>query len=128
MGYRAFFEHALEIITLVTVPDYLFKQRIISTALCHLLEIRCFTADFALIKCSRADRLGNLVYSKTARNFSPVMAMAAKTTIVQADSIVAVGDIDPEVIVTPGVFVDRVVAISDAQQESALLAAGASYP
>jgi 3-oxoadipate CoA-transferase alpha subunit len=86
------------------------------------------TADFALIKCSRADRLGNLVYSKTARNFSPVMAMAAKTTIVQADSIVAVGDIDPEVIVTPGVFVDRVVAISDAQQESALLAAGASYP
>ena len=86
------------------------------------------TADFALIKCSQADRLGNLVYNKTARNFSPVMAMAAKTTIVQADSIVTAGDIHPEVIVTPGVFVERVVAVSDALQESAMVAAGASYP
>jgi len=85
-------------------------------------------ADFALIKCSQADRLGNLVYNKTARNFSPVMAMAARTTIVQADLIVAAGDIDPEVIVTPGVFVNRVVAVSDALQESELLTSGASYP
>jgi len=85
-------------------------------------------ADFALIRCSRADRLGNLVYNKTARNFSPVMAMAAKTTIVQADSIVAAGDIDPEVIVTPGIFVDRVIGVSDALQEAALVASGASYP
>ena len=86
------------------------------------------TADFALIKCARADRLGNLVYNKTARNFSPVMAMAAKTTIAQADSLVAAGDIDPETIVTPGIFVDRVVAIGEALQESALVASGASYP
>jgi len=86
------------------------------------------TADFALIKCSQADRLGNLVYYKTARNFSPVMAMAAKTTIVQADSIVAAGDIDPEVVVTPGVFVDRIVEISEPLQESALVAADAGYP
>ncbi len=86
------------------------------------------TADFALIKCSQADRLGNLVYYKTARNFSPVMAMAAKTTIVQADSIVAAGDIDPETVVTPGVFVDRIVEISEPLQESALVAADAGYP
>lgn len=86
------------------------------------------TADFALIKCSRADRLGNLVYYKTARNFSPVMAMAANTTIVQADSIVAAGDIDPETVVTPGIFVDRIVVISEPLQESALVAADAGYP
>jgi 3-oxoadipate CoA-transferase alpha subunit len=89
---------------------------------------RGLSADFALIKCSQADHLGNLVYNKTARNFSPVMAMAAKTTIVQADSIVAAGDIDPETIVTPGVFVNRVVLVSDALQESELLANGVSYP
>ncbi len=86
------------------------------------------TADFALIKCSQADRLGNLVYYKTARNFSPVMAMAAKTTIVQADSIVAAGDIDPEVVVTPAVFVNRVVAVSEPLQESAMVASSVSYP
>jgi 3-oxoadipate CoA-transferase alpha subunit len=86
------------------------------------------TADFALIRCAQADRLGNLVYNKTSRNFSPVMATAAKTTIVQADSIVAAGDIDPEVIVTPAVFVDRMVEVSDALQESAMVASGASYP
>ena len=86
------------------------------------------TADFALLKCSQADRLGNLLYNKTARNFSPIMAMAAKTTIVQTESILAAGDIDPEQVVTPGVFVDRVVAVSDALQESAMVAAGASYP
>jgi len=86
------------------------------------------TADFALIKCSQADRLGNLVYYKTARNFSPVMAMAAKTTIVQADSIVAAGDIDPEVVITPAVFVNRVVVVSEPLQESAMVASSASYP
>ncbi len=86
------------------------------------------TADFALIKCSQADRLGNLVYYKTARNFSPVMAMAAKTTIVQADSIVAAGDIDPEVVITPAVFVNRVVVVNDPLQESAMVASSVSYP
>lgn len=66
-------------------------------------------ADFALIKALRGDRWGNLVYRKTARNFGPIMAMAAKTTIAQVQDIVALGDIDPEVIVTPGIFVQRVV-------------------
>lgn len=84
--------------------------------------------DFALIKCKRADRLGNLVYNKTARNFAPIMAMAAKTTIVQAGSYVEAGEIDPETVVTPGVFVQRIVTIAHAVQESTLVAAGARYP
>ena len=66
-------------------------------------------ADFALIKALRGDRWGNLVYRKTARNFGPIMAMAAKTTIAQVADIVPLGELDPEVIVTPGIFVQRVV-------------------
>jgi 3-oxoadipate CoA-transferase alpha subunit len=66
-------------------------------------------ADFALIKALRGDRWGNLVYRKTARNFGPIMAMAAKTTIAQVVDIVPLGELDPEVIVTPGIFVQRVV-------------------
>ena len=65
--------------------------------------------DFALIKAHRADPLGNLVYRKTARNFGPVMATAATTTIVQVDTIVEAGDLDPESVITPGIFVDRIV-------------------
>jgi 3-oxoadipate CoA-transferase, alpha subunit len=68
-------------------------------------------ADFALIKALTADRWGNLVYRKTARNFGPVMAMAARCTVAQVDSVVALGALDPEVIVTPGIFVTRVVAV-----------------
>lgn len=67
--------------------------------------------DVALVKAHRADPMGNLVYRKTARNFGPVMATAATTTVVQVQSIVELGALDPEVIVTPGIFVDRVVAI-----------------
>lgn len=66
-------------------------------------------ADFALIKALRGDRWGNLVYRKTARNFGPIMAMAAKTTIAQVTGIAALGELDPETIVTPGIFVQRVV-------------------
>ena len=66
-------------------------------------------ADFALIKALRGDRWGNLVYRKTARNFGPIMAMAAKTTIAQVVDIVPLGELDPEAIVTPGIFVQRVV-------------------
>ncbi|MFW2830413.1 3-oxoacid CoA-transferase subunit A [Sphingomonas sp. ID0503] len=66
-------------------------------------------ADFALVKASAGDRWGNLVYRKVARNFGPIMAMAAKTTIVQVAKIVELGDLDPEAIVTPGIFVDRIV-------------------
>jgi 3-oxoadipate CoA-transferase alpha subunit len=66
-------------------------------------------ADFALIKALCADRWGNLVYRKTARNFGPIMAMAAKCAIVQVSEIVELGELDPEAIVTPGIFVQRVV-------------------
>ncbi|SFC92700.1 3-oxoacid CoA-transferase subunit A [Massilia yuzhufengensis] len=66
-------------------------------------------ADFALIKALRGDRWGNLVYRKTARNFGPIMAMAAKTTIAQVVEVVGLGEIDPETVVTPGIFVQRVV-------------------
>jgi 3-oxoadipate CoA-transferase alpha subunit len=66
-------------------------------------------ADFALIKALRGDRWGNLVYRKTARNFGPIMAMAARTTIAQVAEIVPLGGLDPEAIVTPGIFVQRVV-------------------
>jgi 3-oxoadipate CoA-transferase, alpha subunit len=68
------------------------------------------TADFALIKARAADRWGNLVYHAAARNYAPTMAMAAKVTIAQVDEIVPVGALDPEHIVTPGIFVQRVVA------------------
>lgn len=67
-------------------------------------------ADFALIKALKADTHGNLVYRKTARNFGPIMATAAKQAIVQVDEVVPVGSIDPEVVVTPGIYVDTVVA------------------
>lgn len=67
-------------------------------------------ADFALIKAHHGDRWGNLTYRKAARNFGPIMAMAAKTAIVQVDRIVELGELDPEHIVTPGIFVQRVVA------------------
>jgi 3-oxoacid CoA-transferase subunit A/3-oxoadipate CoA-transferase alpha subunit len=66
-------------------------------------------ADVALIRAHRADKLGNLVYWKSARNFNPVMATAAKTVVAEVDEIVEVGALDPEVIVTPHLYVDRLV-------------------
>ncbi|HVA22895.1 MAG TPA: 3-oxoacid CoA-transferase subunit A [Chloroflexota bacterium] len=74
----------------------------------HLLE-HALHADFALIRGHKADPWGNVVYRKTARNFNPVMATAAAITIVEVAEIVPVGSLDPEAIVTPGVFVQRVV-------------------
>lgn len=70
-------------------------------------------ADFALISGLRADRWGNVVYRETARNFGPIMASAATTTIVQVDEVVPLGGLDPETVVTPGIFVDRVVAVGE---------------
>ena len=85
-------------------------------------------ADYALIKCEVADSLGNLTYNKTARNFSPIMCMAATTTIVQTKQLVATGDIDPEIVVTPGIFVNRVVEVGDPAHEDTLIVEGARYP
>ena len=69
-------------------------------------------ADFALIKALAGDRWGNLVYRKTARNFGPIMATAARCTIAQVQRIVPLGELDPEAVVTPGIFVHRVVQVA----------------
>ena len=68
-------------------------------------------ADLALIRAEKGDRWGNLIYRKAARNFGPVMAMAAKKTVASVHEVVALGDMDPEAIVTPGIFVHQVVLI-----------------
>ena len=68
-------------------------------------------ADLALVKAERGDRWGNLVYRKTARNFGPVMAMAARVTVASVHEVVALGELDPETVVTPGIFVQRVVKV-----------------
>lgn len=70
-------------------------------------------ADFALISAYRGDRWGNLVYRETARNFGPIMATAAAVTIAQVDEAVALGALDSEAIVTPGIFVDRIVEVGE---------------
>lgn len=76
----------------------------------HVLE-QPLPGDVALIAAHAADRAGNLVYRKTARNFGPVMATAAATVVAQVGSVVATGSIDPEAVVTPGIYVDRVVEV-----------------
>lgn len=93
----------------------------------YLMELG-LKADFAFIKGRVADTHGNIVYNKTARNFGPIMAMAAKVAIVQVNEVVDPGEIDPEVVVTPGIFVNRVVEIASPVYESDLVAAGVSYP
>jgi len=119
------------------IPAF-YTPTAVGTSLAQGKELRAFSgreyvlefglqADFALIKCARCDRYGNLVYNKTARNFSPIMATAAKTTIVQTAAYLEAGEMDPETIVTPGLYVDRIVTIADPLQESALVAAGAVY-
>jgi 3-oxoadipate CoA-transferase, alpha subunit len=80
----------------------------------HVLEYP-LRGDVALVGAHRADRMGNLVYRKTARNFGPVMATAATTTIAQVHRVVEAGQLDPEAIVTPSIFVDRVVEVGAPQ-------------
>ena len=84
----------------------------------HVLEYP-LQADYALIKALKADRWGNLVYRKAARNFGPIMAMAARCAIAQVSETVELGELDPEVIVTPGVFVQRVVRVAPAAEAGA---------
>jgi 3-oxoadipate CoA-transferase alpha subunit len=85
-------------------------------------------ADFALVKAEKADRYGNLVYHRTARNFGPVMCTAADTTIVQVKELLEAGGIDPEAVVTPGIFVQRLVVVEHPEQESQLVKEGRCYP
>lgn len=86
------------------------------------------TADYALIKCEKSDAQGNLTYNKTARNFNPIMCTAAKVTIVQTRKFVEVGDLDPEHVITPNIYVDRIVEVTTPLIESQLIAQGVRYP
>lgn len=88
----------------------------------HVLET-ALKADVALVKAEAADRWGNLVFRKAARNFGPIMCMAADLVIVQVRRIVEVGELDPEAIVTPGIFVDRIVEVPNPINESDFLVA-----
>jgi 3-oxoacid CoA-transferase subunit A len=101
------------------IPAF-YTQTGVGTALADGKEKRIFNnkkyvlefalkADFALIKAHKADKMGNLIYHRSARNFNPDMATAAKTTIVEVDEIVETGELDPEIIVTPAIYVERVV-------------------
>lgn len=85
-------------------------------------------ADFALVKAETADRYGNLLYHATARNFGPIICTASKVAIVQAKKIVEPGQIDLETVITPGIFVQKVVEISNPADESQLVEEKLSYP
>lgn len=94
----------------------------------HYVQERWLKADYALVKADYADPHGNLTYRMAARNFNPIMAMAARHSIVQASRIVPLGGIDPEHVVTPGIFVDTVVEVASPAQEEVLNREGAVYP
>jgi len=113
--------------TSVNTPLALNKETRVFNGKTYVLE-HALKADFALVKCHAADKYGNLIYNKTARNFGPVMCMAAETTIVQARKIVEVGQIDPECVITPGIYVKRVVEVSNPADESVLVAEKRRYP
>ena len=93
----------------------------------HYVQERWLKADFAIVKAHIGDIKGNLTYSKASRNFNPLMCMAARHTVAQVTRIVQAGDIDPEQVVTPGIFVDGVVEIANPQQEEELIRAGVAY-
>jgi len=120
------------------IPAF-FTKTSVGTPLAKGKEIRNFDgedyvmepslkADFSLIKAKQADRYGNLTFNKTARNFAPIMAMAAETTLVQVNEIVELGDIDPENVVTPGIFINGIIEVSNPQQESKLVKEEVIYP
>jgi 3-oxoadipate CoA-transferase alpha subunit len=120
------------------IPAF-FTATSVGTVLAKGKEVRNFngrdyvmeyglTADFALVKAEKADRHGNLLYNKTARNFGPVMCTAAKTTIVQVKQLVEAGGIDPENVVTPGIFVNRILVVPNPVHESELVKQGCTYP
>ncbi|WP_432346384.1 3-oxoacid CoA-transferase subunit A [Shinella yambaruensis] len=91
------------------------------------VQERWLKADVALIKAEVGDTHGNLTYNKAARNFSPLMCMAAAKTIVQVSRLMQPGGIDPEHVVTPGIFVDGIVEVADPKQEEDLIRTGVAY-
>jgi 3-oxoadipate CoA-transferase alpha subunit len=92
------------------------------------VQERWLKADYALVKAHLGDSLGNLTYRMAGRNFNPLMCMAARVTIAQVSRIVAPGKIDPEAVITPGIFVQGVVQVANPAQEETLNRAGARYP
>ena len=103
------------------------KEHRVFAGATYILE-EALVADFALVKARAADEAGNLVYNKTARNFGPIMCMAGRFAIVQVERILPAGAIDPEIVVTPGVFVDALVEIPDAVHEETLVRQGSYFP
>lgn len=92
------------------------------------VQERWLKADFALIKAELGDQMGNLTYRMAARNFNPLMASAAARTVAQVSRIVPLGGIEPDAVVTPGIFVDGVVEVRNPKQEEILNREGAVYP
>jgi acetate CoA/acetoacetate CoA-transferase alpha subunit len=86
------------------------KQKLCVDGVDYLLE-KALRADVALLKAKKADRAGNLIYDKAARNFNPVMALAADVVIVEVDEVVEVGEIGPDEVMTPGVLIDQIVCV-----------------
>lgn len=113
--------------TSVDTPLAENKETSVFNGKTYVLE-HAIKADFSLVKCYAADKYGNLTYNKTARNFGPIMCMGAKTSIVQAKKLLKVGQIDPECVITPGIFVKRVVEVSNPVDESLLVAQKMRYP
>ncbi len=120
------------------IPAF-FTPASVNTPLAEGKELRDFNgqtyvmeygirADYSLVKCKAADRYGNLIYNKTARNFGPIMCTAAEVSIVQTKSMVKLGELDPENIVTPGIFVKRVIEVNNPAEESKLVSEDRRYP
>ena len=113
--------------TSVNTPLAVGKESRIINGIENVLEY-AIKADYSLVKCHKADRYGNLIYHATARNFGPIMCSAANITIVQSKQIVEAGKLNPEEIITPGIFVERVIEITNPAHESELVENQMRYP
>jgi len=113
--------------TSVNTPLAVGKESRIINGIENVLEY-AIKADYSLVKCHKADRYGNLIYHATARNFGPIMCSAANIAIVQSKQIVEVGRLNPEEIITPGIFVERVIEITNPAHESELVENQMRYP
>ena len=113
--------------TSVNTPLAVGKESRIINGIENVLEY-AIKADYSLVKCHKSDRYGNLIYHATARNFGPIMCSAANIAIVQSKQIVEVGQLNPEEIITPGIFVERVIEITNPAHESELVENQMRYP
>ena len=113
--------------TSVNTPLAIGKESRIINGIENVLEY-AIKADYSLVKCHKSDRYGNLIYHATARNFGPIMCSAANIAIVQSKQIVEVGKLNPEEIITPGIFVERVIEITNPAHESELVENQMRYP